>query len=334
MKKFLIVIGILLLVILGIVIGGYAYFDSVLNGPQGEGAEQTFLIVEGEGARDVADRLEGAGIIKHSTIFQIHLWKEGIVSQIKTGEFTLSPASSMVEIANTITGNAAKDNDEIVVTIIEGLRRDEVADVLEENGVLDADTFMELTADAAAWDYDFLQDLPSDATLEGYLFPDTYNFSPDNTPTEVISKMLDNFAKKTQSLRTDSGEAFSDTVILASIIEQEVHGQEDRERVSGILQNRLAIDMKLQVDATLSFILQDAKSRHSIAETQIDDPYNTYVYAGLPPGPISNPSLSALEAAANPESNDFFFFLTTEDGQVIYSETAEEHAAAKAEFLN
>jgi len=173
---------------------------------------------------------------------------------------------------------------------------------------------------------------------EGYLFPDTYRMYRDFTADDLIKKMRSNLDRKlTGDLREaikDSGHTTGEIIIMASILEKEVRTEADMKIVSGIFWDRLKINHALQSDATLSYVLDSGKTAHSYEETQIDSPYNTYKYPGLPPGPISNPGLKAIRAAIYPTYTDYNYFLTRPDtGETIFSKTLEEHNAAKAKYL-
>lgn len=337
MKTFLIIIGILVLIIAAGLIGGSVYVNSVITSAQGTGDEQTFVIQPGESSSDISTRLEQAGLIKSSEIFQFYLWKEGIVSKIKTGSFLVAPTQTMEEIAEKITG-IGKNPDEVTVTIIEGKWRAEIAEELATKGLGSEEDFMKATQSAQLYavDYPFLQTLPVGATLEGYLYPDTYIFSKKDSAQKIVEKMLDNFQARTKDLQTSSsqlGFTFNETVTFASILQAEASKVSDLGLVAGVFQNRINDGMKFQSDATLHFILQDRTKRILISDTQLDDPYNLYQNAGLTPGPINSPGLDAIKAALNPTENDFFYFLATSEGTVIYSKTGAEHNAAVKEHL-
>jgi UPF0755 protein len=186
--------------------------------------------------------------------------------------------------------------------------------------------------------YPFL-DSSKVATLEGYLFPDTYFFKKDATLAQVVTKMLDNFNDHmTDQMMADmkaQNLPLTNAVIMASIVEKEVITPEDMKTVSGIFWNRINQDMLLQSDAPLSYILDDKVDQHSIDQIKTDSPYNTYVNKGLPPGPISNPGMNAIEAAIYPEESNYLFFFTVGKGadkKTIFSKTFEEHVANRQKY--
>jgi len=192
--------------------------------------------------------------------------------------------------------------------------------------------------------FSFLADKPKYYGLEGYLFPDTYRIYASSTATEVVEKMLTNFDEKlTPQLRADikaQGKTIYDIVTMASIIEKEAPinyqtgDNHDARIISGIFWKRLKVGQALQSDATLSYILDDTQPQHSNQDLQIDSPYNTYKYRGLPPGPICNPGILAIEAAIYPIATDYYYFLTPPSGnEVIYARTNDEQNINKNKYL-
>jgi UPF0755 protein len=191
--------------------------------------------------------------------------------------------------------------------------------------------------------YAFLADKPDYYGLEGYLFPDTYRVYASSTIPEIVDKMLENFDHKlTAKMRVDiksQQKTIYEIVTLASIIEKEApidyQKNDNREAriISGIFWNRLKIGQGLQSDATLSYIFNDNEPQHSGAQLEVNSPYNTYKYRDLPPGPICNPGLLAIEAAIYPIATNYYYFLTTPDGQVYYARTYDEHLQNKYKYL-
>ena len=183
--------------------------------------------------------------------------------------------------------------------------------------------------------FPLLATLPKGASLEGYLFPDTYYFAKEATPEGIIKKILNNTeARLTDDLRTaikDQKKSQFEIMTMASIVEAEVRVARERPIVSGIFWKRLAEGIRLQSDATLDYILGTEAVKHSLEETRIDSPYNTYAKDGLPPGPIGNPGLSSIKAAIFPEQTEYFYFLNdAQTGETVFSKTFEEHVANKA----
>lgn len=176
--------------------------------------------------------------------------------------------------------------------------------------------------------YAFLAALPKNASMEGYLFPDTYRVYPDQLPQALIQKQLDAFAKRALSLTeeaTTQKRTLEDVVILASIVEKEVTAPADRAIVAGIFLNRLRAGIPLQSDATVNYITHAGHARLTAADLATDSPYNTYAHTGLPPGPISNPGDAALDAALHPTKSDYYYFLTDSEGRTYFAKTFAEH---------
>lgn len=229
---------------------------------------------------------------------------------------------------------------EQTITIIEGWRLEEIAKYLEEQGLVFQKDFLALAINPAPLmaAYPFLAERTGGASLEGYLFPDTYRVFKSTSAQEVIGKMLDNFDKKlTPELREKikaSKRSIFEAVILASIVEKEVRTPEDMKMVADVFIKRLKSGIALRSDATVNYITGKGLVQPTLTDTKIDNLYNTYLYQGLPPGPIANPGFNALAAVIEPTANPYYYFLTTSSGQVIYSKTYEEHLQNKRKYLD
>jgi len=267
-----------------------------------------FLIEEGQGLFQIAEKLEKEGLIKNKFFFDFYAFLKGAQGRLQAGEYSLSPAMSVAEIARKIiSGDIAK----MVVTIPEGWTQKQIEERLGLK-------------------------LPGE-NLEGFLFPDTYQFPLGVSGEEVVKKMRDNFEKKlTPELREEikrQGKTIFEIVTMASLLEKEVKTKEDRELVSVILWKRLGNSIPLQVDATIAYITGQKTTKISREETQIDSPYNTYKYLGLPKGPICNPGLESILAALYPKDSDYWYYLSNPDGETIFSKTLQEHNYAKSKYL-
>lgn len=226
----------------------------------------------------------------------------------------------------------APTREEISVTVIEGWTTRDIAADLNGRGidVRPSDFYAErlVKDDALLREASFVNALPASSSVEGYLFPDTYRVWKDELPDGLLRKQLLEFARKTDGFEAEAqrqGRTLHDVVILASIIEKEARHDEDRPIIAGIFMNRLANGMLLQSDATLNYILQTGRSRLNQTELQNESLYNTYKYAGLPPGPIANPGMASLNAALHPATTSYFFFLTDDAGKTYYAKTFDEH---------
>ena len=235
---------------------------------------------------------------------------------------------------------------EETIKILEGWTNQDIADYFSNRGKWTKTEFLEVSDSASSTEYyfakyNFFDAKKSPDSLEGYLFPDTYRIFASSTISEVVTKMLDNFDHKlTPQMRSDikkQGKTISEIVTMASIIEKEApfNGQDnsDAKIVSGIFWNRIENGQALQSDATLSYIYKDNRPTHSGEELNNSSPYNTYKFRGLPPGPICNPGLLALEAAIYPANTNFNYFLTAPDGNIYYAKTYDEHLKNKNKYL-
>lgn len=297
--------------------------------PDGNAGKIIFKVEKGQSAKTIAGNLVRSGIIENPFIFRLYVFLAVSQYDLKTGEYELSPAMSIREIADAIILGGVN---EILITIPEGFSLKQIEDRLVAAGLA---KFGELI------NYRFINpplillDKPAFASLEGYLFPDTYRFFKDSKLSDIISKMISNLDNKlTHDLKTaikNSSHSTYEILTMASLIEKEVKSDTDREIVSGILWKRLKAGVPLQVDATLFYIT----GRQGVFETdkKINSPYNTYFYRGLPKGPIANSGLSSIRAAIFPRTSPYWYYLSAKDGQTIFSKTLEEHIYNKARYL-
>jgi UPF0755 protein len=200
--------------------------------------------------------------------------------------------------------------------------------------------FLDITNNKKDWatNYSFLEDAASSATLEGYLYPDTYFIDGSTSLETLVAKALNNFDKKlTADLRQEisrQGKTIFEIVTLASVVEREVSAATDKKMVADIFWKRIEAGIGLQSDATVNFVTGKGLAQPTYADLEIDSPYNTYKYRGLTPGPISNPSIETIEAVIYPTTNEYYYFLTTPEGEAIYSKTYDEHLQNKYKYLD
>ncbi len=298
-----------------------------------QASEKTIEIKSGTDTAGIADQLAGDGLIANARSFKLAVLLAGAKGKLKAGTFELSAALSPHQIVKKIYEGKTK---EIKVTIAEGLRLESVANLFEKEGLTKSEDFIR-AAKASNYDYSFLTSLPPGASLEGFLFPDTYSFTSDAESSEIINKLLKNFEQKITPLLPlveKSDLSLSEIVTLAAMVEKEVPGDADRKAVAGVFFNRLNAEMPLQSDSTLAYIKKEEKVNFSAADVAIDDAYNTYQNAGLPPGPINSPSLSAIEAVLEPSKNDYYYFVSdVKSGKTYFSKTLEEHNQNVAKYL-
>ena len=321
----------LIIILTSVTVGGFFYFQHKVYFSHGtDKTIITFEIKKGQGNAAIAENLQEKGIIAHKFYFYYYVYSNKLTNKIMPGIYLLGGNLTIPEVAHIITNPEAQA---LKITFPEGLTAKEMAEVLKKNG-FDGDEFWRLTnniPDSFRKRYAFLTDSKVHS-LEGYLFPDTYFFKRDLTAEQIVQKMLNNFENKLDEVLwaeiKKQNKNLADVIILASIVEKEVPSENDMKIVAGIFENRLELNMPLQSDATLSYLFEDKIDSHTIEQTKIVSPYNTYSNKGLPPGPIANPGMQAILAVINPQKTAYNFFLTAKEGnekKVYYAKTYEEH---------
>lgn len=309
------------------VFGLYAtsHFTGAVSG------EQRFTVLPNENALVLGERLEKSGVIFSRYTFLWYLVREEKTRKIIAGEYLLSGSLTTPEIASIVTSGKTVSSD-IKITFPEGWTMVKMAERLTVNNLPGKEFLVLAEQPLPEWRtrFDFLSGTPKQATLEGFLFPDTYLFDPEVTASGIIETMLQNFGKKFDAtLRQgvkNSPHSFFEIVTLASIIEEEGRTKEERDMISDVFWKRIAIGQPLQSDATVNYVHGTTRLQPTFQDIDSDSPYNTYKRAGLPPGPISNPSLMSIRAAVYPQSNPYFYFLVSaKTKETIYSVTFEEH---------
>ncbi len=294
---------------------------------------QPFLITRGQSASIIAKNLEKQGLIRSNSVFRLYLEVTNNAEKIKAGEYRLSPNLNLLEIASLLLSGPQ----ELWVTYPEGLRREEMA--------LRTISTLGLEGNKAQifWD----EFIASSEDHEGYLFPDTYLFPRDISGSKVVNKLKDTFEVKTAEV-TEGSLTLAQIVNLASIIERETITDEEKPVVAGILIKRLEIGMALQADATLQYVTGTRRCSGqtlaemlscewwippTVADKEIVSSYSTYGRRGLPQGPIGNPGLTSIEAAANPTDSPYLYYLHDAVGKIHYAQTLEEHNENIARYL-
>jgi len=298
------------------------------------GEEKLFSVEKGQSLFQISQYLEKEGLIKNKFFFNLYVVLKGSQKKLRAGEYSLSSSESINRIAEKIiSGDIAK----IVVTIPEGFTLNQIQERLSPFPNVTKSFLVTLMVGNFKKEFQFLEDAPDNATLEGFLFPDTYQFSFRANIEEIVRKMLENFDKKLiPELREEikkQRKTVLEIITMASLIEKEVSKNEDKELVSGILWKRLKNNFPLQVDATITYITGKKTTGISIEETKINSLFNTYKYLGLPPGPICNPGIDSIKAAIYPKNSDYWYYLSTPEGKTIFSKTLEEHNIAKEKYL-
>lgn len=276
-------------------------------------------IPSGTNAKDIVHILEKNKIIRNNNYIFISLIKiTKLEEKLKYGEYNLSPSMNMLQILDKLVKG------EVIVykiTIPEGYTGTQIAELLDKKEVADKETFLKLIKDR-------------EKSSEGYLFPDTYEVPKKYGAENMVKVMLSNFNQiaienKFTDKAKEIGFSLNEIIVLASIIEKEAKFSEEKNKVSSVFHNRLKKDMKLQSCATIQYILEEPKEKLDESDLKIDSPYNTYLYKGLPPGPISNPGLDSIMAALEPKEEDYLYFVLGENGKHIFSKTYQEHLKNK-----
>ena len=313
---------------------GYNYLQAQFQ-PVDETDQQieTVIIPKGSSTAAIGQILAEKNLIKNALVFQYYAKYTGQDVDLKAGTFDLSKSLPLKDVIDILAiGNNLIDS--VRFTIPEGLNVKQIADRLAEQGLVDRERFLSLVKEGD-FDYDFIQQIPDNPNieykLEGYLFPETYEVRKEASEEEIIDKMLSQFAKEWlpdwDKQLAKKGLSLHELITLASIVEREVVVDAERPIVAGIFYNRLENSWLLQSCATVQFVLGKQRDTITFADLEIDNPYNTYVYAGLPPGPIGAPGRISIEAVVNPDENNYFFFVTKKDnsGEHFFSKTYEEH---------
>lgn len=332
-----------LAVLLCIVVISLAIFVSIkLKAPATtESLPRDFEIKKGEHAGEIVNRLASGQLIRNELLMEIYLRWKNAEDKLQAGVYILDSNMTIPEIVQILSQGRVKATG-IRLTVVEGAAIRDIAMRLENLGLMQAEQFTE----AAALEYsgfEFLKLKPGGASLEGFLFPDTYLVKDEEAAEAVVKKMLENFGRKVPADLT------YDQLILASIVEREVgrnfktgtklsatdykNLSEERRIVAGIFTNRLRLGMGLESDATVNYVTGKKTPRPSLEDLRVDSPYNTYKYRGLPPTPIANPSLDSIMAAMSPADTEYLYFLTEEDGTAHFGKTLSEHAANRAKYL-
>lgn len=289
------------------------------------GAEQFVEIPPGSGAAAIGARLAEAGVIRDPETFRAALWLSGRSRDLKAGEYRFdAPATSLEVIDRLARGDVYRR----LLTFREGLTIAEMARVFEERGFGTAADF-----ERAASNVSLIADLDQAAPdLEGYLFPETYAFPRGTSAEQVVAQMVAHFKEAYDAdLRAKAAAAGLTTrqvMTIASLVEKETGRPEERPQVAAVYRNRLALGMPMQADPTVIYGLNKAgqyAGNLTRENLQFDSPYNTYRYAGLPPGPIAAPGRASLAATLDPAAVKYLYFVSRNDGSHVFAETLAEH---------
>lgn len=304
--------GIVFLSIVAVILIGFFWWNlNLLPVNTRDHNEVMFTVPPGAGIKAIARDLKSQGLIRNPFIFTIMTQQSGLDKKIQAGDFRLSPSLSSKEIASRLS----KGVEDIWVTIPEGKRAEEIAAILKDK----------IPEYESSWEDELVKH-------EGYLFPDTYLIPHNATIESIITLLTSTFAERYKAVTTNKNDLTKEQiVILASLIEREARHDQDRPLISSVMHNRLEIGMPLQIDATVQYAIGTEgdwwKRDLTLDDLKVNSSYNTYLVTGLPPSPISNPGLKALQAAANPADTDYLYYITDKNGINHYAKTGDEHNA-------
>ena len=317
-----------LVVLVAIVVGGGAWwmYSRLIEPYRGYADAEVFVdIPPGSGPNVIGDRLVAAGVVRDEMTYRAAILVSGRARSLKAGEYRFESPMHALDVINKI---ARGDVYKRLLTFREGLTILEMAQVFEEKGFGKADEFRKAAENAK-----LIDDLdPAARDLEGYLFPETYSLPRDTAASVVVEQMVAGFKKAltddVKAAAKQDGLTIRQLVTLASLVEKETGAADERPIVAAVYRNRMKINMGMQADPTVIYALQKAgqyRGNLSRENLQFDSPYNTYRYAGLPPGPIASPGRASLVAAAKPAGVDYLYFVSKNDGTHVFASTLDEH---------
>lgn len=288
-------------------------------------------IPEGSSTPQIAEILRENGVIRSKTWFMARLAVSPYKGKLQYGTFKLDKNASLNEIFETLATKGAKKNT-VTLTIPEGFSVEKIKQRVCDSGLCTDSEFER--ALSKNYDYSFLSAVPQSKDinyrLQGFLYPSTYEFYSDADAETIITAMLDEFEKQIMPLFSDNGKLY-DTLTKASLIEREAKLDSERPIIAGVIENRLNLDMPLQIDACIVYAISDGLynvEKVYYKDLQTDSKYNTYKYKGLPAGPICSPGLSSVKAALHPSQHRYLYYHTDtskNDGSHIFTETYEQH---------
>ena len=296
-------------------------------------AVQPFEIASGASTKSIAASLKEDGLIRSESAFVHYVKKSGNDGKLRVGSYLLSPSMSVEEITDKLLNGIGETKK---FTIPEGYTLKDIAESFSANDIMSEEEFWDIVEKDPFEEYPFLADCPkNEHRLEGYLFPDTYIIGVNSTPRQIICAMLDRFAQVKAGLpENQSGLSDQEMLILASLVESEAKLDSERATIASVYINRLNEGMPLQCDATVLYALPERKDVVLYSDLETESPYNTYKYKGLPPTPICNPGLKSLEAACEPASTDYLYYLWSKDESVghVFAASYSEHLKNRQKY--
>ncbi|MBG9737416.1 endolytic transglycosylase MltG [Paenibacillus alvei] len=335
--KIYLTISLVILLVAGVGIG---YIWSEMR-PSAQGEQDIPVVIEqGSGTAAIASQLEEQGIIRNALIFKVYLKWNGEGSRFQAGKYLFRSGSTYDNIIAKLNSGDVVAEEMVRFTIPEGYTVEQIADKLSKDGIVDKERFLKLTDDTS-WlkqSAPLVTHIPDGVKLkhklEGYLFPETYELKKGSSEEDIITRMVQETEKRL-SQASPSWEAdlktrgllFHEMMTLASLVEREAVVDTERPLIAGVIDNRIAKGMRLQIDATVQYALDKPKERLYYKDLEIDSPYNTYKIDKLPPGPISSPSTASIQAVLKPEASEYLYYVTKKDGSQthLFAKTFPEH---------
>lgn len=318
------VLGVLLVICISIAVSFFWYQAQLEPVNNDRGVVKVFTIEPGSTSSRIGKELEAQKVIKNALVFEVYARLSGKNGQLKAGTYRLSPSETTQDIFNHFVDGTSLD--QFTVTFLPGATLAENKKVLEKAGFTDQDI---TSAFEVNYDNPLFAGKPENADLEGYIYGESYNFSVGVTVKEILETTFDEFYKQIEENNLEDGftaqglDLFR-AITLASIIQREVNTENDQKQVAQVFYSRLKSGMVLGSDVTYQYIADKTGQERS---PDLDSPYNTRKYPGLPPGPISAPGIGALKAVASPANGDYLFFLSGDDNVTYFAKTYTEHEA-------
>ena len=311
----------------------YNWVEHELHTPANPGGGTVRIVVApGSTFHEVADTLHRAGLIDSTLVFDLYARYYHLDRNVQAGAYAIGRNKDMTEILQALQTAIPE---EVFITIPEGYTIQKTAAMLDKGTLIKGSDYLQ-QAKTGQFDYDFLSSRPQGASLEGFLVPDTYLVPRTVTAKQLVTLQLDAFKKLWDQARQDLAAkrklSTFQVVIIASMIEREVRYDEDRPLVASVIYNRLANGWPLQLDATVLYAKGVWQSTVTLDDLKIDSPYNTYLHTGLPPGPIANPGLKAIDATLKPADTGYFFYLSDSQGHNHYAKTNDEFNQLKRQY--
>ncbi|MCM1990875.1 endolytic transglycosylase MltG [Oceanirhabdus seepicola] len=336
MKKFLVFIVVLSAIIIGGYLYGINYYNEALNHPLTGTDNIEISVSQGDSFYSLLERLYNEKKVKNPLVFKLYVKKNNVKCDIKPGEYKVNVDENFDALISKLSKGTQKDTYRI--TIIEGMNIEQIAEVFQKAGVFTEEEFLQAVQEYELPEY-VIDSSDANYSLEGYLYPETYNFYVDSKPSEVIEIMINRFEKTIESIEEEYNtniENLHEVIILASIVEKEAVKDEERALISSVYSNRIKIGMLLQSCPTVIYSIGNVfYERDKLIvlnkDLKVESPYNTYMNEGLPPGPIGAPRKESIVAALYPEDTNYLYFVSQNDGTHFFTDDYNDFLRVKAQ---